>query len=92
MQFSVLHKDDEVIMTARGDEFLSVQDLFHYLGIILGNFPDIADKPVALCLPEVEASDTLIAEAVNEGDNSTIWLSLSKEMTNTIRRAINSVK
>lgn len=80
---SVLRRGREIIMTAQDDKFLTAQDLHEYLGYLLAECPDIANKPVTLCLPQVETNENLIVKAVNEGDNSTLWLELSEKTTNS---------
>jgi hypothetical protein len=55
---------------------LTVKELHEYLGHLLKEKPDMTDKLVSLCLPEVDTMRTVIVKAVNEDDDSILWLEM----------------
>ena len=74
-----LMRTPQVINSVNNAEGVSVGELFDLLAKLIQRNPDIRNRYVALCLPEVESSTTLITGVTNEGDDSIVWLSLSTE-------------
>ncbi len=77
-----IEKNGEIHLSVGNREGITVGDLHAILTMAIQNNPEFATKPVALCLPQIETGETLIASACNEGDDSVFWLSLDRRSTN----------